>query len=69
MAEKYPSNWKKCATCVYWTGPREVDYFGNWVTIDSIRIKGRCMCRSGAYRVEKDGSYVCTSYLKWPALS
>lgn len=69
MSQKYPSSWKKCATCVYWTGPREVDFFGQWVTIDSMQTKGRCMCRSGLFRVEKEGNFVCNAYTKWVALS
>lgn len=68
MSQKYPSNWQKCATCVFWTGPREVDLFGNWVTIDSMNTKGRCMCRSGSFRIERAGSFVCSAFLKWPAL-
>ena len=69
MAEKVPSNWKRCATCVYWTGPREVDTFGNYVTTASGSTEGRCMCRSGSYRVSKCANYVCMAYVKWPALS
>ena len=68
MAERFPSNWKRCATCVFWTGPREVDYWGNWVSIDSLRTRGRCMCRSGSFRIERERGYSCTGYLKWPAL-
>ena len=68
MSERYPSSWKKCATCVFWTGPREVDTFGIWVSIDSSQTKGRCMCRGGSFRVEKPGSYVCNCYIKWMAL-
>ena len=69
MSQKYPSNWKRCATCVYWTGPREVDTFGMWVSTDSSQTKGRCMCRAGSYRIEKECNYTCQAYLKWPALS
>lgn len=68
MSQKYPSNWKFCATCVYWTGPREVDYWGKWITIDSSQTKGRCMCRSGSFRTEKPGGYTCYSFKKWEAL-
>lgn len=68
MAQKYPSNWERCATCVYWTGPREVDYWGSWVTIASMRTMGRCMCRGSNFRIERDGNFVCSAYVKWPAL-
>ena len=70
MAQKYPSNWKHCATCVYWTGHRDVDFFGQWVSVDSTQTKGRCMCRCGGWsRQETPASLNCSAYLKWPALS
>ena len=69
MSQSYPSNWKKCATCVYWTGPREVDTFGIRITVASATTEGRCMCRSAHYRVNRDAGFICSSYVKWPALS
>ena len=69
MAQKFPSHWKKCATCVYWTGPREVDYMGMWVSTASNETKGRCMCRAGFYRVERAAWLDCPKHEKWPALS
>lgn len=68
MAQKYPSNWEKCATCVYWTGHRDVDFFGQWVTVASSQTPGRCMCRRGSFRVEKAAGYICSAFEKWPAL-
>ena len=65
--EKFPSNWQRCATCVWWTGHREVDYFGNYVSVES-RDKGRCMCRQGWYRQEREGSAQCSAHEKWKAL-
>ena len=70
MSQTYPSSWKHCATCVYWTGRRDIDIFGQRITVDSTQTKGRCMCRSsGWYRVETAASLTCNGFLKWPALS
>lgn len=66
--EKIPSNFKYCATCVWWTGPREVDYFGQYVSFDK-NDEGRCMCRNGWYRVERDGKGTCSAHEKWKALA
>ena len=69
MAQKYPSNWRHCATCVYWTEKREIDYWGKWISVESTQTPGRCMCRSGSgYRLEKPAFNLCSSYVKWPAL-
>lgn len=66
MAKSYPSNWKNCATCGYWVGPRDTNYFGQTVTIEGV---GRCMCRkSGWMNRERDPSLSCQHYQKWCVL-
>ena len=70
MSQQYPSNWKNCATCVFWTGYRDVDTFGNYIKVDSAQTKGKCMCRgSGWCRTERTAGSTCNSHLKWPVLS
>ena len=69
MAHKYPGSWKNCATCSFWSGTRETDYWGNWVTIESATAKGKCLCRtSGWVRMDKSASKSCNSYDQWAPL-
>ena len=68
--DRFPSNWKNCATCVFWVANRDVDNFGSYVILDSRQQKGKCMCRgSGWCRMEREGSSQCPSYQKWPVLN
>ena len=69
MAQKYPGSWNNCATCAFWAGQREADYFGQWVTVESSSAKGRCMCRtSGWGSIERSAPNSCRSYEKWAPL-
>ena len=35
MSTEYPSSWDCCATCAFWIGHREIDYFCQYVKVDS----------------------------------
>ena len=69
MAHKYPGSWKNCATCSYWTGIRQPDTFGMWVTVESHSAKGKCWCLNGPYpRMDKNANMSCSKYDKWAPL-
>lgn len=70
MAQQYPASWKNCATCVYWSGTRKTNYFGEWVKTESAMAKGLCLCRdSGWFRRDKQANASCVKgYEKWPVL-
>ena len=69
MAQSYPSSWKYCATCAYWGGARESDYFGKNVKVESSMAKGKCLCRASGWRnQDKQASSSCNRYEKWPVL-
>ena len=70
MAKCYSSFMKVCATCAYWTGNRQTDYFGTTVTTDSLSVKGKCMCQQlGGWRgQERQAGMNCTAFKKWDVL-
>ena len=69
MAQKYPATREHCATCAYWTGHRETDYFGNWVDVDDSFAKGKCMCRGNIwFNTDKIANASCSAFEKWDAL-
>ncbi|MBQ9099589.1 MAG: hypothetical protein IJY50_09215 [Clostridia bacterium] len=69
MSHSYPASWKNCATCAYWVGKREADFFTQWSRVESISAAGKCMCRkSGFMNREKPASASCSYYLKWAVL-
>lgn len=59
-----------CATCEYWIGRREPNYFGNMVVLDSQSERGKCFCLNGPHvRAERlSNSSVCSRYEKWKVL-
>lgn len=59
-----------CATCEYWTGPRQADYFGNAVILPAQSISGNCWCLSGPHaRATRLSNYTaCTYYEHWALL-
>ena len=69
MAQQYPGTWKQCATCAYWTGSRECDYFGQRVTVASAMDKGKCAIPRGGWRgQQRQACAQCQDWLKWPVL-
>lgn len=47
MEHTYSYNQKKCATCEYWGGSREVNRAGSAVTYDTDDLCGPCYGDSG----------------------
>ena len=69
MAQSYPASWKNCATCAFWLGKREPDYFCDNVKTDGATARGKCLCRSsGWFHQEKTASSSCQKYEIWPPL-
>ena len=69
MAQQYSGSWKQCATCVFWTGVRESDYFGQRVTVDSSMVLGRCAIPKGGWRnYQRQAGQTCSDWQKWPVL-
>ncbi len=59
-----------CATCEYWIGPREPNYFGNMVVLDNQSTKGKCWCLNGPFpRSDRPSNMcACSRYEKWKVL-
>ena len=65
-----PSGSKLCATCNYWVGPREPDYFASGVELPDQCTKGKCWCLNGPFpRSERfSNNGCCSRYEKWAIL-
>lgn len=61
---------KLCATCEYWAGPRQLDYFAGHVVLPNQSINGKCMCMNGPHaRGDRLSNYTtCSCYKKWGVL-
>ena len=59
-----------CATCEYWIGPREPNYFGNMVVLADQSVKGKCFCLGGPHaRADRfSNTTTCSRYEKWKVL-
>ncbi len=69
MSQQYPGTWKQCATCAYWLGVRETDYFGQRVTVESAMVKAKCGNLNGPWRkMDKQACSSCNRWEKWPVL-
>ena len=69
MSQQYPSSWKQCATCAFWTGQRECDYFGQRVTVSSPMDKGKCAIPRGGWKGnDRQANSCCSDWQKWPVL-
>ncbi len=69
MANNYPSSWKNCATCAYWMGERDCDYFNQHSIVSGPSERGTCKIPSGPWRnSNKAANESCSSYMKWPVL-
>jgi len=70
MSTNYPSGTKRCVSCEYWDGPRDLgDSRGSSVTVDQ-GARGACKASSGLYRgQQQDAEHgACNSYTKWRKL-
>ena len=69
MEHTYSYNQKKCATCEYWGGSREVNRAGSAVTYDTDDLCGPCYGDSGrASRNHERADAHCGHFVKWRAL-
>ena len=69
MAQNYPASWKNCATCAYWMGKRDCDYFNQQAIVSSPSERGTCKIPQGPWRnCDRTASSSCSSYMKWPVL-
>lgn len=69
MAQTYPKSFKNCAVCNYWGGNRQVDTFGQRVTVDSFSTKGKCLLQGGPWKgQDKQASATCNKWQAWGAL-
>ena len=66
----YSNFFKNCATCAYWCGSRETDYFGTNVKIQDDNAKGKCMAPLGkGWRgQDRTASMTCNGFKKWDVL-
>ena len=70
MEYRMGSGHKLCATCEYWVGQRQPDFYGNAVLLPDQSIKGKCWCLNGPHaRAERlSNTCACFNYKKWAAL-
>ncbi len=69
MSQQYPGTWKQCATCAFWIGPRDCDYFGQYAIVSSGTVEGRCGILSGGWKGQKRQACAqCSDWQKWPVL-
>ncbi len=56
-----------CATCEFWIGVREPNFYGNAVVLESQSVRGKCFCLSGPHsRADRlSNSSTCSCYKKW----
>jgi len=60
---------KKCASCAFWVGNREVDISGLFVNLPSAMDQGKCVIPKGPFRgIQTNVNQHCNSWQKWPAL-
>jgi hypothetical protein len=69
MAKEYSKSTKYCAVCNYWGGSRQVDTFGQRVTVLSSEDKGKCLLQGGPWKgQEKRATSTCNKWQAWVAL-
>lgn len=63
------SSMKKCGTCDYWSGDREIINLGNQCEFDN-NAKGSCNEPNSGQRLceNKLGQFSCPKWRKWGAL-
>ena len=61
---------KLCATCEYWVGPRQPDFYGSHVVLPDQCVKGKCMCLNAPWaRSDRfSNTTTCNNYKKWGVL-
>ncbi|MHB8887122.1 MAG: hypothetical protein ACYC5H_18955, partial [Methylovirgula sp.] len=59
------SDWKRCATCEFWSGPRIPGAFLNDVRFDQ---KNKAQCVGKRKGQSKSGNDSCPHWVKWAVL-
>ena len=70
MSYQMGSSQKLCATCGYWIGQREPNFYGSMVVLESQSVRGKCWCLGGPFaRAEKfSNTCACSRYERWIVL-
>jgi hypothetical protein len=69
MAQTYSKSFKNCAICNYWGGSRQVDTFGQRVTVDSSTSKGKCLLQGGPWKgQDMQAGSTCYKWQAWAVL-
>ena len=71
MSYQMSGTQRLCATCCYWVGPREPNFYGRAAVLDEQSVKGKCFCLNGGphARAERySNSCACSCYKKWCVL-
>ncbi len=69
MSATYPNSWKRCATCAFWAGPRETDYWGSWAKVESATAQYKCIIPRGGFKNHPmSPTSTCSDWQKWPPL-
>jgi hypothetical protein len=63
LHEKHSSAIKKCGSCQYWGGTREIDRTRRWVSYYQYD-KGECI-GGGRNKLQVQGCASCSKYMKW----
>ena len=61
---------KLCATCEYWSGPRQPNWLGSHVVLPDQSVGGKCVCLNGPHaRADRlSNMTACYCYEKWKVL-
>ncbi len=59
-----------CATCEFWSGPRQPNYFCSHVVLPDQSIIGKCYCQNAPWmRADRySNATSCNCYKKWAVL-
>jgi len=69
VSHQYPKGFYNCAGCNFWSGMRQVDKSGTFVTVESSTEKGNCLFHGGSREgQERQASVSCGNWQAWVAL-
>lgn len=69
MSQSYSKMFENCTVCNYWGGNRQVDPFGQRVTVNSSSAKGKCLLQGGLWKgQDRQASATCNDWQPWGAL-
>ena len=70
MEYQMGSTMKLCATCEYWIGTRQPNFYATHVVLPTQSVEGKCFCMGGPhFRANRlSNSTTCFKYEKWKML-